>query len=324
MSGFYFNGKDIRTIFAPYNSAQPANSDLDHVFSNTTNITRKTYVTANGFNTANNEALDTYNHGGFNGLKIQSDVGYKISDVDIKNTAIGRYSWSDGTFSYPTGVNKVNIFMVGAGGGGGGGNHGNGSNRFGARGGGGGGILELLDVPVTPGASFNMTWGSGGTSAAKSDGNAGGASTFTTGNYLFRANGGNGGAQGSSANNAVPANWNNLGNGGNGQVLNSAGNAASYTFTATSITGNASTTTRSNAGNAGGSAPNSTTNRYPNIKTGGGAGAPGAAQPGSNANGRGGGGGGAGGTDKNADGTASCKAGGSGTDGFIVVVYRHD
>lgn len=99
------------------------------------------------------------------------------------------------TWTVPNNTNSVEMWLVGAGGGGGG-NGGNGKPG----GGGGGGVVYVASQAVTPGATYTLTVGTGGTSGNNSNsvvGNTGGASSF--GN-LATANGGGGG--GGSPNNA--------------------------------------------------------------------------------------------------------------------------
>ncbi|WP_202931081.1 glycine-rich domain-containing protein [Aminipila terrae] len=87
---------------------------------------------------------------------------------------------SSGTYTVPAGVNVIDVFLCGGGGGGGGGSYGQ------AGGGGGGGECYFFPkIPVTPGQSFNVVVGAGGTA-----GNPGGFGSFSS---YMASNGSDGG-----------------------------------------------------------------------------------------------------------------------------------
>jgi hypothetical protein len=94
---------------------------------------------------------------------------------------------SSGTFTVPTGIEKVMVELWGAGGGGGGGG-GGGYSNIGATGGGGGGGGYVKDIlNVSPGGSITVTIGSGG------NGGGGGLAGGTLSNGQNGFNAGNGG-----------------------------------------------------------------------------------------------------------------------------------
>lgn len=97
---------------------------------------------------------------------------------------------STGTFTAPSNCYAVELFMVGGGGGGGGVTSG---AQMGG-GGGGAGVLKTL-VTVTPGTSYTVTVGAGGT-AGNTSGSAGGNGNDTTFGSLATAYGGGGGGGG--------------------------------------------------------------------------------------------------------------------------------
>lgn len=101
-------------------------------------------------------------------------------------TTPGTYSWTA-----PTGVTEVSVVCVGGGGAGDDGNSGDG----GGGGGGGGGLAFATTVPVTPGASYTVIVGAGGSAGNGKNTRAesGGNSTFTVGSFVVTAFGGQGG-----------------------------------------------------------------------------------------------------------------------------------
>ncbi len=94
---------------------------------------------------------------------------------------------SSGTFSVPSGVDKVLVLAVGGGGAGGGCLSGGGTYQVG--GGGGGGQIKFEPVAVTAGGSVTVTIGAGGTGGT-GRGASGGSTTFGA---LLTALGGDGG-----------------------------------------------------------------------------------------------------------------------------------
>ena len=102
---------------------------------------------------------------------------------------------SSGTWTKPTGINKVKVTVTGGGGGGGGGNP-----NWNAKGGGGGGGTAIEVIDVSSVSSVTVTVGNGGGGGAANggggdsgDGGAGGTSSF--GSYCS-ATGGYGGTNG--------------------------------------------------------------------------------------------------------------------------------
>lgn len=115
---------------------------------------------------------------------------------------------SSGTFSVPSGVDKVLVLAVGGGGAGGGCLSGAGTYQAG--GGGGGGQIKFEPVAVTAGSSVTVTIGAGGTGGT-GDGASGGSTTFGA---LLTALGGSGGAGNDNALTPVTNGMNQGGAGG--------------------------------------------------------------------------------------------------------------
>jgi hypothetical protein len=105
---------------------------------------------------------------------------------------------SSGSFVVPTGVNQIDIQIIGGGGGGGGG--GNNAGTGGPGGGGGGGAGTLFYYPrwaVTSGETLTVTIGSGGSGGTGGNsGSSGGTTTVTDGTFTLKALGGGGGGAG--------------------------------------------------------------------------------------------------------------------------------
>ena len=101
-------------------------------------------------------------------------------------TTPGTYSWTA-----PALVTSVCVVCVGGGGTGDDGNSGDG----GGGGGGGGALAYANDIPVTPGQSYTVVVGAGGTNGNGKNTRAqdGGNSTFTVGSFVMTAGGGQGG-----------------------------------------------------------------------------------------------------------------------------------
>ena len=101
------------------------------------------------------------------------------------------YFQANGTFVVPAGVSRILVEMWGGGGGGGGGF----SNNCGSitGGGGGGGAYAKWIFNVTPGTSYPVTVGTGGSGAVNNTGNNGGNGGTTSLGALIIAGGGNGG-----------------------------------------------------------------------------------------------------------------------------------
>ena len=101
-------------------------------------------------------------------------------------TTPGTYSWTA-----PAGITSICVVCVGGGGTGDDGNAGDG----GGGGGGGGGLAFANNIPVTPGQSYTVVVGAGGTlgNGYGSPAQAGGNSTFTVGTFVMTGGGGGGG-----------------------------------------------------------------------------------------------------------------------------------
>lgn len=188
------------------------------------------------------------------------------------------------TFTVPTGITRLKVYLWGAGGGGGG------SNAAGAAGSAGanGGYCEGYFL-VTPGQSIAVaigTGGSGGNAATPSNGAVGGATSFGA---LCSSTGGGGGGTGFGA---VYSGAFATGGVASGAAINIGGGIGGYGFT---LTGTSS---------AGGSAQGDYGRPGGSIATG--AGAPGIFP----------GGGGGGGANNTSGGN-----GGAGANGFVIVEY---
>ena len=101
---------------------------------------------------------------------------------------------ASGTYVVPAGITSVIVECWGAGGGGGSSN--TMSKSRGRGGGGGGGAYSSTTIVVTPGNSYNIVVGTGGTGGVAGNGSAGGASTFDATSVV--ANGGKPGNKGSN------------------------------------------------------------------------------------------------------------------------------
>ena len=102
---------------------------------------------------------------------------------------------SSGTFTVPANVTSIDIFCVGGGGAGGDYYVANSDSSAGNGGGGGGGYTATkLGHSVTPGQTFTVTIGAGGTVTTNSSGGTGGTTSFGS---VLSANGGSGGEENS-------------------------------------------------------------------------------------------------------------------------------
>ncbi len=156
---------------------------------------------------------------------------------------------TSGSWTAPAGVTSIQVEAYGAGGGGG---YGGSSNKNGGGGGGGGGYTRNTAVAVTPGTTYTITVGIGGSGGNASNGGNGTASSATfnvvtvTGNFGFGGNsytnGGNGGAGGAAGTFAG-------GNGGTGNATGSGGGGGAAGTT--SIGGNGNIPNGGTAGTGG-------------------------------------------------------------------------
>lgn len=101
---------------------------------------------------------------------------------------------SSGTWVCPSSVYSAEFLVVGAGGAGGGVGA-SGATRYAAGGGGGGGAVKKQILKLTPGATYTITIGAGGTGSAATSGATGGFSeVLLSGTTLIRSLGGGGGS----------------------------------------------------------------------------------------------------------------------------------
>jgi hypothetical protein len=104
---------------------------------------------------------------------------------------------STGTFTAPSGTQYVEVFLVGGGGGGGAAQRS--ANQCAGGGGGGGGVVNWRKLSVTPGTSYTVTVGAGGSGATGAAAGAVGADT-TFGSLATAWGGGGGGTRIDSTN----------------------------------------------------------------------------------------------------------------------------
>jgi hypothetical protein len=161
-----------------------------------------------------------YENGGFIGPTLSfSDTDFYQVETTIppgeeEYTTPGTYSWTA-----PAGVTSVSVVCVGAGGG-------PAANTSGASGAGGGGLGYKNNIAVTPGASYTVVVGAGGTRVTSGTAPAGGESYFINTSTVR----GGGGAGGIAATNGTRAGGtftgDGGGNGGAGGSRNSSTTAA--------------------------------------------------------------------------------------------------
>ena len=132
------------------------------------------------------------------GLYLCSFLGFSQSSQTFS---------SSGTWTCPAGVTTITVEAWGAGGAGGG----NASNRDGGGGGGGGAYSKSTTISVTPGVTYTVNVGTGGTGTAV-DGTAGGDSWFNSTSVLL-AKGGAGGISGTLVSGAAGGNGGAAGSG---------------------------------------------------------------------------------------------------------------
>ena len=213
---------------------------------------------------------------------------------------------SSGTFTVPTGVTQIKVFVVGGGG--------SGSAKGG--GGGGGGYTKTGTFNVSPGAKYAVTIGAGGAATGSTAGNAGGTTSFGS---LISAgggagapnedggNGGSGGGPGGYASSSSGSRWpaclhgrDGGSNGGNGESNSKNLNTIGYGQGSTTRAYGESSGTLYAGGGGGGGDNHGTDSSYYNGTVNGGAG------------GSGGGGAGAGGNWAGGNGSANTGGGGGG------------
>lgn len=223
---------------------------------------------------------------------------------EMKGQTVQTYSTA-GTYTWtcPPGTTSIQVDAWGGGGAGGGTGATGGTIRTGG-GGGGGAYTKNASVSVTPGTSYTIVVGAGGTAVSANNGNNGNSSTFAT--NLVVANGGNGG--GSTNNGTGGAS----GLGGTGGTFSGGNGAAGLGTNAGSGGGGSSAGTGANGNNgsvtAGGIAP-----------TGGSAGAAGVSSNGVGTAASGFSGGGSG--SYAGTGSAVARAGGAGAAGKVIITY---
>ncbi|MBX9934572.1 MAG: hypothetical protein K2Y56_24155 [Methylobacterium sp.] len=222
----------------------------------------------------------------------------RLPGQDIFGDGNLRVFLASGTFIVPAGVTSIRVRVHGAGGQGG-----YNCASTGPAAGGGGGGFAMKTVAVTPGASYAVTVGKGGTraiAAGSLNGNAGGSSSFGAvcsasggggGTYVFGANynpggtggtgtggdvnytGGNGGVCSSSTNTAFCTGGGGcatiMGKGGNGGSI-SGSPAGSYTGGGGALFDGGAVTLsgfqgRTGGGGMGGPAPDNTLNNQPSA-----------------------------------------------------------
>lgn len=90
---------------------------------------------------------------------------------------------SSGTFTVPTGVSSIDVFLVGGGGGGASGTTGTTSTYVGGGGGGAGKTLTVLDLACSAGDTFTVVIGAGGSGGSAGGSNGGSGNSTTFGSY---------------------------------------------------------------------------------------------------------------------------------------------
>lgn len=241
-----------------------------------------------------------------------ANIGNAIATTSVgSKTVLLQYSTvGTSTFTIPTGVNSVQVLVVGGGSGGGPGW----SNPVGGN---GGQVIENAAFAVTPGQSYTVTVGAGGTSDT-----AGSSSSFAT---ITAA----GGTTTTENGHTRGANWTNPhgdvnGGGGASYTANGGNCATSSGGTAgTGASGTASTITGSSVtyGGGGGGGSQQNASFYPiNPGTGTDGGANGASGSTSYSGAANRGGGGGGGSSYSGTGAW---AGGAGGSGIVIVKYTY-
>lgn len=165
------------------------------------------------------------NGAGFSPCSASSNSAIPVAPGSQSYTSSGTYTWVA-----PTGVTSVSVVAVGGGGGG-----------AWLSGGGGGGLGWRNNIPVTPGNSYTVVVGAGGSPTSAQFGNPGTGSYFSNVCLVYGGPG-----QGSTSNVGGSYNGQGGGNGGNGGYNSGGGGAGGY-----SGGGGFNPSTSSNAGTGG-------------------------------------------------------------------------
>lgn len=225
---------------------------------------------------------------------------------------------SSGTWLAPANVNYILAYVIGGGGGGGSGGRANPGGD-----GGNGSIPMQMMIPVTPGLTYTVTIGAGGSGGAQQNGaspvagNAGSngslSSVSLSGTLLMIANGGlGGGVSGSGGSSAWSSGSQQLGGGAGGGTVSNVAQDGSGSFASPGHGGTANPAALSAGGGGGGgwlTGASGTNGSHSGTGSG-------AAHGGSGFGGGGGGGQSGDGTGGNFGG-----AGGAGANGLVVILY---
>lgn len=223
----------------------------------------------------------------------------------------------------PSGVTSITVECFGAGGGGGGAAATATSNTTRGGGGAGGGYVKRTSYTVTPGTSYTIYVGNGGSAGSTAGGNGGeGETSYFINSSTIAAVGGNGGNGGTAASGTcngtggVKKTTGNVGNDVSFSFYGGSGGSASGSYNAGSASGNsggsgASAGTGSDGGNASGSTAGS-------AVTGGVAGVAGRTTDNNGLIGNSGGSGGSGGFNYS---SATPNSGGAGGSGKVIISY---
>jgi len=142
----------------------------------------------------------------------QGETSTREFSITVKAPVVTSYtSTGSGTFSVPSGLQTMDVLVVGGGGAGG-------AGAFSPGGGGAGGLIYRPAFPVTPGGSISYTVGSGGTgtsAAAQSSGGKGGNGQDSVWGTLTAKGGGGGGGY-DAANTGQPVGLGGAGGSGGG------------------------------------------------------------------------------------------------------------
>ena len=175
-------------------------------------------------------------------IRIVNNIS-TLDRINISHAASQTFN-SSGTWTAPAGIYLITVECWGGGGGGGGSTR---RQANGGGGGGGGGYAKSTNISVTPGQSYQVTIGAGGTGGGQgANGGNGGSSSFN--NNTVVASGGSGGGVG----NATPGTAGAGGTNSTGDTTYNGGNGAAGTNPTGGGGGEGSGST-SNGNNANGS-----------------------------------------------------------------------